>query len=199
MATGYTHKIKDGITFKEYALTCARAFGALIEMRDDPIDAPIPDEFKPSDYHAKAIAASKERLALLAEMTNSECDNRAKAEYESELARHRKGIAEDVDLKAKYEAMLKQAKSYKAPSKEHEDYKKFMVEQIETSLDFDCHSNYHQSEIDALQLLSGLHWRNKEIEKAKANIAYHTKGNNAEIERTNGRTQWVRLLKQSLA
>ena len=36
MPTGYTDKIKDGITFKEYAMGCARAFGALITMRDNP-------------------------------------------------------------------------------------------------------------------------------------------------------------------
>ena len=59
MPTGYTSKIADGIGFKDFALSCARAFGACIEMRDDPSDKPIPNEFKPNDYHKKRMAAAK--------------------------------------------------------------------------------------------------------------------------------------------
>ena len=46
MPTGYTADIQDGkiTTLREYALSCARAFGALIMMRDDPHDAPIADD-----------------------------------------------------------------------------------------------------------------------------------------------------------
>ena len=56
MPTGFTCDIKDGITFERFALNCARAFGALINMRDDSLDAEIPDEIKPSDHHVKALA-----------------------------------------------------------------------------------------------------------------------------------------------
>lgn len=33
MATGYTSKINEGISFKEFALDCARAFGAKVDIR----------------------------------------------------------------------------------------------------------------------------------------------------------------------
>jgi hypothetical protein len=32
MPTGYTSAIADGIEFKDFALRCARAFGALVEL-----------------------------------------------------------------------------------------------------------------------------------------------------------------------
>lgn len=53
MPTGYTVGIADGkiTTFEQYAMTCARAFGALVMMRDDPFDAPIPEEIKVADYY----------------------------------------------------------------------------------------------------------------------------------------------------
>jgi len=37
MPTGYTADLNDGkqVTFQEFTMKCARAFGALIEMRDD--------------------------------------------------------------------------------------------------------------------------------------------------------------------
>ncbi len=63
MPTGYTADIAKGITFQQYAWSCARAFGALVMMRDEPSDAPIPEAFTPSDYHVKALAEARAKLA----------------------------------------------------------------------------------------------------------------------------------------
>ena len=65
MATGYTHSIKNDITFEQFALLCARAFGACIEMRDDPTDKPIPKKFKVDSYHAKELKEAKTKLKTL--------------------------------------------------------------------------------------------------------------------------------------
>ena len=62
MPTGYTAKIADGQTFEEFILSCARAFGALVEMRDEPADAPIPEEFKPSAYHTTQIGVARAKM-----------------------------------------------------------------------------------------------------------------------------------------
>ena len=61
MPTGYTLELYDGkdITFEEFVLKCARAFGALINMRDEPRDAPIPERFEPSYYHLKELIKAK--------------------------------------------------------------------------------------------------------------------------------------------
>lgn len=64
MPTGYTAAIADGIDFKTYALSCARAFGALVEMRDEPANAPIPEEFKPSSYYVTSLASAREEVVL---------------------------------------------------------------------------------------------------------------------------------------
>ena len=61
MPTGYTHDIPAGITFRQFALNCARAFGANIAMRDDPADKPI-EVYEPSDYSAKAITKATNEL-----------------------------------------------------------------------------------------------------------------------------------------
>ena len=65
MPTGYTAAVKDGITFEQFAWSCARAFGALIDMRDSPTGAPIPQRFEPSQYNAveaEKASAEIERL-----------------------------------------------------------------------------------------------------------------------------------------
>jgi len=73
MPTGYTATLMEkNQTFPEFIMGCARAFGALIMMRDDPNDATIPDKFEPSDYHAKGIIKAREKLAKLKAMTDGE-------------------------------------------------------------------------------------------------------------------------------
>ena len=57
MPTGYTARLCDGEqTFKDFAMLCARACGALIEMREDPMDAPIPEKIKRSSYYDEALS-----------------------------------------------------------------------------------------------------------------------------------------------
>ena len=50
MPTEYTDAIADGISFNDFMMKCARGMGALIMMSDEPSDAPILEQFEPSDY-----------------------------------------------------------------------------------------------------------------------------------------------------
>ncbi len=56
MPTGYTAAVQNGTVtrFADFAMNCARAFGALVELRDE-MDAPIPDTFKPSTHHSESL------------------------------------------------------------------------------------------------------------------------------------------------
>lgn len=83
MPTGYTHGVQDGTVteFRDFALICARAFGATILMRDDPMDAPIPDEFQSSTYHLDRLKELEiEQSAQLRESIDFDCSTR----YETE-------------------------------------------------------------------------------------------------------------------
>lgn len=119
MPTGYTASIKDGITFEEFALDCARAFGACITMRDDSMSKPIPDSFEPSDYHKKALAQEKSNLTRLNSMTIAEAEVVAKAEYDREIKRIKKSLRESKDLMAKYSDMMRQVEAWQPPTSEH--------------------------------------------------------------------------------
>ncbi len=198
MPTGYTAKIADGITFKQYALLCARAFGACIELRDNPMDEPIPDEFNPSDYHSKAIADAEKRLAVVTAMSIAECNMAALNEYEERKRSIVNYMAEHATLKEKYDAMLTAVNAWQQPSSEHEGLKTFMREQIEQSTKYDCSTDYYEKELQELKPLSGDAWKSEEIAKCHKNLAYHTKENQKEIARAKSRTEWVNQLRDSL-
>ncbi len=198
MPTGYTSTIAEGISFNEFVLSCARAFGACIEMRDEPSDIPIPDEFKPSDYHAKALAKITKRMVVVSDMTDAECIQCALVDFEDAKRSLVKYISDRKELRSKYESMLVQVNAWQQPTEEHAGLKKFMQEQIHGSIKFDCGEGFYENELAALKPLSGTAWKAKELEQFKRDIAYHTKENNSEVKHAKERTEWVQQLRNSL-
>jgi len=64
MLTGHTACIKAGVSFEEFAIGCACAFSAYINMRDDPSDAAVSEEFEPDKYYKDSLAKQKKRKSL---------------------------------------------------------------------------------------------------------------------------------------
>jgi hypothetical protein len=67
MPTGYTAAVADGtITeFPDFAMQCARAFGTLVLMRDEPQDAAIPEKFEPAGRDKGAMLFHESKFALI--------------------------------------------------------------------------------------------------------------------------------------
>lgn len=195
MATGYTSSIEKGITFKEFALQCARNFGACVEMRDDPMDAEIPDEFKPSDYHVKALKAAEAELKKLQDMTEEDKVKAVEKRNADNIESNKRVIAQKEALLKKYQDMLSQVKRWEPPTPDHVNLKQFMQEQIETSINWDCDSSYGKEEAEPL---TPGKWYAEQIEMAAHDITYHTEGYEKECERAKDRSNWVNSLRTSL-
>jgi hypothetical protein len=195
MPTGYTAAIKDGITFQEFALGCARAFGACISMRDDPSDTPIPDKFEPSNYHAEALKVANARLAELEAMSISEANEAALKEYLDGCERNIVLRQENAALRIKYQTMLDAAKKWVPPTIEHQGMKEFMIQQITDSIEWDCSDRYL---IDPPRQ-TGEQWLANNILTISQNIHRHTAEQELEVDRARKRTEWVSALRNSLA
>ncbi|UIF90911.1 hypothetical protein [Cupriavidus sp. UYPR2.512] len=193
MPSGYTASIKDGITFQQFALRCARAMGALVLMRDEPFDAPIPERFEPSDYHLKRAEEARQDLARLRALSLDEAEKENEAAYLAELARRAKHLQENEDLRAKYQAMLDQVNAWEPPTPDHTGFAEFMSTQINESIKWDC-----MDCIDEPQRVDGEQWLAAQIEKAGRSIAYHDREHAAEVERTEKRNAWIKALRGSL-
>lgn len=195
MPTGYTYKIKDGISFKEYAMICARAFGATIAMRDDSMDDSIPEKFEASTYNKDNIFRYEKELKELMNMSIDVANQEAEKEYQKALKSKERLLEENNDLKEKYERMLSCAMKWQYPSPEHKQFKDFMVSQIEDSIEADCGDSYL---IRDVKKLTGEEWLKLEIERVKRSIEYHSKEWLKEVERTDGRNLWIKQLRNSL-
>lgn len=198
MPTGYTAKIKDGIEFNEFVMTCARAMGACVMMRDDPMDTPIPDEFKPSEFYINSVENARKELARLKSMTDDECMNESRAEHDKAKEYHTQGQLEDRLARERYASMLAKVKAWTPPTTEHEGLKDFMVQQIESSIKFDCNHDYHGEQLAVLKMDIASDWRAKKIAAQHATIQQYSKSAREEADRAKDRTDWVKALRDSL-
>lgn len=195
MATGYTADVGDGklTDFRAFAFRCARAFGALILMRDDPMDAPIPDEFKPSTHaqeQAEWYDAEVRRLsALTQEQIAAECAAEARRintmQDESE-ARSRATVD-------RYKTMLAAVEVWEPPTKDHAGLKKFMRDQLMESIKHDGLSEHWPTVV-----ADPAEWQEGRKAEAARMLANYRKYAAEEIERTAKRNEWVRALRESL-
>ena len=192
MPTGYTADISKGISFEKFVLQCARAMGALIMMRDDPSDTPIPDTFEPSDYHVKELEKAEQKYSFLLHLDKEQIKEYSESSYAEQMESWRKREDEKIELANKYREMLAKVVEWQPPTKDHEGFKDFMVKQIRESIDWDC------KPYEAPEKLSPDEWYSKQLKDIDWSIEYHTKEGKEEVRRSKDRSEWVQQLKASL-
>lgn len=195
MPTGYTAPVQDGkITdFPAFAMQCARAFGALITMRDD--SGPIPDELKPSiDYYDHSEAAARDELGMLDALTPEEAEKKRDAEFKEATKSFDKTMSERATHKKRYEAMLTKVQMWTPPTPDHQGLRDFMEQQLKESIKWDC-TDYEQYRPRKKSVPVWLAERRGE---AMRSLQHAQKDRADEIERTNNRNRWLKDLRESL-
>ncbi len=196
MPTGYTYCVQTGevTEFKDFAIRCARAMGALVTMRDERMDAAIPDGFKPSSYHADRLKEAKSKLNRLKAMSHADIDDACAKEHLQALLSWENWQSETLQEKKRYEDMLAKVRAWNPPNSDFAGFRKFMEEQLVDSMEHD---------LFALTLPKPMQVNNKEWYKnalamAEKDIEYHQKKMNEETKRAKDRTEWIVTLKKSL-
>jgi Rod binding domain-containing protein len=195
MPTGYTADIKDGISFEQFVMNCAKAFGACISMRDLPSDTPIPDEFEPSPYHAEKIEAAREELVTYENMFEEEAVLKCMLEHRADEDNRRRRLLENLSTLDRYENMLDQVRAWVVPSEEHKGLKEFMIKQLEESIKWDDSTKYLSEPIPMIDVTD---WLESKKAKALKDIEYHKEEHAKELKKTAERNLWVRQLRESL-
>jgi len=193
MPSGFTAAIADGIEFKDFAMQCARAFGALVTMGDEPMDARIPEEFQSCSYHLQRVSEARRRQVELEAMSPAAAETAAQRAYDEALQSRNKYLRDKANLRKKYQAMLLQVRAWQPPTTDHASLKEFMEKQITASIDFDCVVHGETPELQ-----SGAEWLAGQLRQVKDSLAYHSKHHAEEVRRAHGRSEWLRQLRESL-
>lgn len=197
MATGYTADVADGkvTDFKDFAMACARAFGALIDMRDDPAGTPIPHVITPSDYNAKRLAEAKKRMTDLEAMSLPEREAAAEKAHADKLASHERYVSGIEATKSRYLAMIAKVERWQPPTPDHSGMKSFMLDQLRDSVKFDCTG----LSVSAPTKMTAAEWYAATAEQCSKDILYYSTEQAKEDERAASKTRWIAALRASLA
>lgn len=198
-ANGYVHTMLDkNQTFEEYALSCARAFGALVTMREDPMDAPIPEELKPDPYYLRAEADATRRLKNLLAMSAPDEKEAYGEKRKSEGLRHliQQKSARDADVD-RCRQMLPAVEKWEPPTVDHQGLKRMMLENLHDALKGE-NDDYYKSNISKLKGTPALKFYNDALDQARRDIEYYRAQYEKEVQRMAGSTQWVKSLRESL-
>lgn len=151
MPTGYTDPVMRGevTDLSEFAATVARGFMPFVHMRDERMDAPLRMPEKPDNsYYVRSAVESAEALRAWQWSTEEEKYAQWSEYYTKTVADNQKRIAEKREIESRYRRMLAQVHAVDVPSNV-ETFKKYMIDQLEDSIDFDCNTSYYEQEPEA--------------------------------------------------
>jgi hypothetical protein len=193
MPTGYTAPVEDGTitTFRDFTMLCTRAFGATIEMRDDPMDAKIVIEKIGQDnidHHTRSLAGAKAEKDAVLLMSDEEAERRAALRYEQTRLNSEQYVRESVEKVARYQAMIAKVEAWRIPTDDHMNFKKFMLDQLHESLRYVTPSDAYTSEVVRM---TGLEYRDAEFDCASDNVSYHEKALARAIENAERSRKWL--------
>ena len=201
MPTGYTSSIKDGISFENFVLKCARNFGACIALRDESGDVlPTVDniQFKNDDYHQKELEQAKSDLLFFQNCSEEEWKNSFNKHVEDKVSYYREKISECEELLTQYNEMLAKVNDWIPPTEHHVGLKNFMKQQIEDSIGHDCDFDYYEIQLSLIKELTIEKFKEDKLNNAEYNIKYHSKYALEDSERNAKRVEWLQKLLDSL-
>ena len=194
MPTGYTSYIEDGKiqTGPEFLMLCARAFGACIDMRDEPLSKPIPDKFEPDGVYEKWLAQAKEKLTEYKAMTPEDIHNMNEKEYAERLADEELRQKRDAKMYAKYQKVREEVEQWVPPTLNHESLKEFALEQIDM-----CMEDY-APRVREVSRYTDDEWIDGLIKACEEDISRYERHIEKEKEVYEIRNKWIQDLRDNL-
>lgn len=194
MPTGYTAKLYEGEpqSFAEFAQQCARAF--VIEMRDAPADAALPQKSEISTYHYRGFLKALTILNADLKRTTPQWEEAEQGDRSEDEFYNAEQERKAAEIKVRYETMLRQVCDWKPPTDKHEGIQKFMIEQLESSIKHDCDVSYLKPK--PKQTVE--EYRDAQVSRALKDMTYHWEHWLKDVERVTTNTAWIQAFQDSL-
>lgn len=203
MPTGYTAGIEDGSikTFQDYAKLCVRAFGAAIHMRDDSLTKPY-EPREPDTYHKESIDEINAGIDKINKSTDDELLLITRNELIDSKSEYNGYVKKAMLYKSKLMKILEKVDKYVPPTPDHEAIKKFMAEQITSTIEWDCNISYYIKEVkkidEKLTKLNASEIRASKLKELNKELEYHTKEYDAELQRCKEANEWAEKFFKSI-
>lgn len=203
MPTGYTDGILKGKikTFPQFATSCMRAFMPLVHMKEHSFDAKY-ELRKPNQYHIKGLRQAKSNLKKWQSYSDKQILAIAKVDLKKTIKYYTGKIKEIRKHKKSLEKMLTEVVNWTPPTSEHAEFRRFMIEQLETTIKIDGDVEYYVKEFEKnkseLKNINAIDVRRQKIEKFTWDMEYNTEKLNKDIENCEFSNKWVEDIMKSL-
>jgi vacuolar-type H+-ATPase subunit I/STV1 len=196
MPTGYTAElVEKGMEFNDFVLTCARAFGACIELREDKL-APAPKKIsRKDDYYSNALKNAIKELSDFEKMSDEKQLKTENRKRELEIKRCDEMLEKYSETNQRLKEMEQKVERWVPPTDDHKNLKTFMLEQIKMSYE---DLGYYRKEKERLQALDPKEMIASTIENLKHNVKYYTKEIESGQDKYENRDKWLEDLYSSL-
>lgn len=187
--------MEEGQSFEEFAMRCARNFGALSCMRDQPLDDPIPDRFPPSEWHAQRVHEAKAKLEKLSAMSEQEKVSLGESLKADQVRGCEERLARDVEQNKRLEEMRVNVLAWIPPTEAHGGLKKFMLEQLDLSKEDVAFS---EGQRQSAAQKAAIVFFAEAVQEANHAIEWNLKEHAKEVLRNLERNSWIDRLRESL-
>lgn len=202
MPTGYTEYIRDGeiTTGKEFLKLCTRAFGIAIDLKDNPLSVPTPTHFEPNTYYKEDYEKTAKVRDKMRQLTFEEAKQKIIDEYNENVDYAKKTLERYKTEDEKYLKVRNEVEKWIPPTTEHEELKKFALNQIDVSMNTDYYKYYEEEINKELDVSDDAVWKyikdinefyEKDVERAYQKWQ-------AELKRTNDKNKWMKQFLDSL-
>jgi len=206
MPTGYTAGLLDGSikSFKEFGMTCARAFGATVHMREEPLDAPYTLRL-PSEYYLNAVQKRIEEIEEEMYLSGEEAAKRQIELLNKEKEQVYKRLKEIDEEEKTVNGMLHKVISWIPPTPDHDELKTFMIEQLHVTGTDSSTKGYYKNKLKEIdEALASTtpekmaQLREERIEKLISELIKLLEDAEKDYEKCQQANEWVETLQKSL-
>jgi hypothetical protein len=197
MPTGYTAELMEkGQDFNNFALCCARAFGACIELRDDSF-GPAPRKIPRSKntYHQDALKRALAESAEFAEMSKKDKNAWAKETKAEAIESAEKSLERQKQENKRLAEMEAEVDAWNPPTADHQGLKDFMLQQIDVSKH---DMKYPIESLQSAKKKTLAEYIADRVEAIRWGIEYHEEHLHDDEEREDSRDTWLNELYVSL-
>ncbi|HET8688492.1 MAG TPA: hypothetical protein VFM18_17915 [Methanosarcina sp.] len=199
MPTGYTATLCDKEqSFGEFALGCARAFGACIGQRDDPL-SDLPKSAERDNYHVLELRRAETELAVLLDMSDADRIELGTTARDDEIIHYQAAVEKRKVVHERLSRMIATVEGWNPPTPDHDNLKKFMLEQLATTIKHDGDVEYYQTQLNSAINKTPLDYYNEKVKSAQWNVDYHKKEQVKADSRVDDRNGWISALYKSLS
>lgn len=165
MSTLYTAFIEDGTITNgaDFLKLCTRNFGIASDLRDEPLSVPTPTHFEVNPYYKQQYEKAVRGYNEIQLRTYEEAKQDIIEAYKREAESYRRYYKRCVENNKKYLKIKEEILKWIPPTADHEEIKKFALDQIDYCIvsDRDLQRYKRSADMDN----AGLFWTDEEVQE----------------------------------